>query len=1123
MAATSVNPVMGQGLNVDADGHAALNGKGILACWNFAAGSDIPEDYARYAEFLPFLHGWDFRINLPHVQFQFARAGQGSSPPAMVGVEEGGNITTYGHVNNSIWLFQASALDGRIYCKILPSRRDLNGSTTDNIRSLVTGWFSVGSGMSEGFETERPAVAVVGKGIGVARVYVVARGRKGDLYMTSHTVTGTETIGLEPPVVSATLIHPGIIGGGWSEAWTPLGITSPSRPAVSEAFDGKLALAWVDGNNGGAQVQVLTPATGTWGPATLLEGGQGQSPQLIWDGTALNLLFVGSGSPALRHAYALSDSPLVFSAHSPVSSLIAVYRDQFHAIFFNRRLHVVIRQDNGLSAGPVFYTTSTTDPGRPASWSIPSETGISTTSGPRVAWLYEHILAIGTATDGRVRYARKDPNRPGNAQTGAAFADHWLEPGLDIDPTAPGTFSGPDTLTFNGDVYLAAIGTGSGPQTAGLYVVNFSRAAMKQLITQKWGMDLLWGGPGGSNLMGAGQFASATEIPAIGDFDGDGRSDLIKFVQTFTSDGQAPVYMYRNINGDIITPRLWVPVFSLQGDVPMVGDFDGDGIDDIISFVQKPQYNFDGGLIGSAPVWVALSGGGEPVVQMWHEYFSPGDQVPMVGDVNGDGKDDIISFAQKPQDNFDGGLIGLAPVWVALSDGTKFGETTLWHTNFSPKGEIPMVGDFNGDGKDDIVTFSQKPQYNANGSLLGNAPVWVALSDGTKFGASSIWHTFFSPAPEVPQVADLNMDGVDDIVTFLADKSGAGAAARNIYVAFSLGYRFDRSSVWHSDFVRSNQVRRGPGNRVYSPQFGHLSNRTLGSWTGLPADYARPVLDIFAFSADGSVQIATTMGNVPYPAGAPWERYKWFTDKGVGVALFPEWIWERPGHCIAGNHRFAIQGLAGVGGGNLTVSSVRYGGRSGHVLEELGHSLFANCFRQASDPFNLYREIFELSPAQGGIGANVLPGCPDTSGGFLSCRPDAPGEHYFLQLLSRYRLNPEWFRQKLADGTNPTLQANLSAQYEWLKEVWFKGQEFATGPSVNVSLEQPGVPLLPAPLPPINPADPTGPPPVGPVDPGGRPAPGAGCGSGVPLAAAAQLILLFMRPRGRYRPSVVRR
>lgn len=1058
-----LSSAQGQGLSVDADGHAALNGKPVFACWNFSASTGAAEDYTRYSEFLPFLHGWDFRVNLPHIQFQLARASTATTEATMVGVEEGGTIDTYGHVNNSIWLMQTNT-DGKIYAKILPSRRDLNGRETQNITSLTGQWFALAPASSASFAPDKPAAVVLGKGLNAAKIYVVARDAAVALYMTGHTVNGAETVGLDLSVAAKAVTTPPIVGKPWNDPWIPLGITSLVRPSLSEAFDGKLALAWIDAESTELMVQIYTPATSTWGPATAIPGAAVQSPQLVWDGTALNALFVGSGSPVLQHTYALTDDPLAFSASAPVSSLVAVFGDQFHAIAFNNRLQIVIRQDNGGSEGPIFYTCSITPFGQPATWAIPSDTEITTKSAPRIAWLYENIFAVGVAADGRVRYARKDPNRPGNAETGAALSDHWLEPGLDIDATAKGSFSGIETLTFNSDVYLAANKSAIMGQPAGLYLVNFSRAAMKQLMTQKWKMQLIWGEPGGATIKKKNEFATEPAIPALGDFNGDGLTDLMKFTQAFGSSGQAEVYFYRNINGDIATPQLWTPVFSTPGEIPMVGDFDGDGKDDIISFGQQPEYNFDGGLIGYAPVWVQLTSGTQGGSNLWHDNFSPGDEIPFVGDFNGDGKDDIISFSQKVVTDFDGGLIGLAGVWVSLSDGTKFGERQLWHKYFSLSGEIPMVGDFNGDGKDDIVTFTQQNQYNANGSLLGHAPVWVSLSDGTQFGPSSVWQTYFSEAGEVPQVADMNMDGRDDILTFLADKPNTGTAAHDIYVAFSLGNSFDHSSIWHSDFVTKSQVRLGPKKRVYSPQIGHLGTqngpRALSTWTGQQADSVRLVPDIFAFSKDGSVQVARTMGNVPYPAGAPWERYKFFTDKGIGVALFPEWIYENAGHCIANTHRLALNGSGGVGGGDLTVTSVRYGGRAPHILEELGHSIFANCFRTSSDPFDLVASIFDVPPEQGGIGANALPGCPD-SHAFLSCRPDSPGEHYFLQLLSRYRLNPEFFRQRIDEETDPTAQTHLRVQYQWLKDNWFEGLEFATGAADKASLPQPGVPLMP--------------------------------------------------------------
>ena len=88
------------------------------------------------------------------------------------------------------------------------------------------------------------------------------------------------------------------------------------------------------------------------------------------------------------------------------------------------------------------------------------------------------------------------------------------------------------------------------------------------------------------------------------------------------------------------------------------------------------------------------------------------------------------------------------------------------------------------------------------------------------------------------------------------------------------------------------------------------------------------------------------LANYPLPSGAPWERYRWLTDKGLGATLFPEWIWKSKHPCLARPHRFALLGQAGTGGGDLTNVSVRIGSRQGHVLEEVGHSIFANCFRQ---------------------------------------------------------------------------------------------------------------------------------------------------------------------------------
>ncbi len=96
----------------------------------------------------------------------------------------------------------------------------------------------------------------------------------------------------------------------------------------------------------------------------------------------------------------------------------------------------------------------------------------------------------------------------------------------------------------------------------------------------------------------------------------------------------------------------------------------------------------------------------------------------MLGDFDGDGESDLIKFTQRKVSGD-----GTAPVYVAQAPNKW--EVERWHPFFSLKGEIPLVGDFNGDGKDDIVTFVQK-----RNPKIGQAPVWVATSFGVRFRPS---------------------------------------------------------------------------------------------------------------------------------------------------------------------------------------------------------------------------------------------------------------------------------------------------------------------------------------------------------------------------------------------------
>jgi len=180
-----------------------------------------------------------------------------------------------------------------------------------------------------------------------------------------------------------------------------------------------------------------------------------------------------------------------------------------------------------------------------------------------------------------------------------------------------------------------------------------------------------------------------------------------------------------------------------------VGDINGDNKDDLVGF----------GLDG---VYVALSNGASfDPVSKWTSAFdlSHGwtvkDFVRTVGDINGDGKDDLVGF-------------GLDGVYVALSNGASFDPVSKWTSAFdlshgwTVSQFVRTVGDINGDNKDDLVGF-------------GLDGVYVSLSMGSTFSLPSRLTSSFdlshgwTVSQYLRTVGDVNGDGKDDLVGFGLD------------------------------------------------------------------------------------------------------------------------------------------------------------------------------------------------------------------------------------------------------------------------------------------------------------------------------------------------------------------
>lgn len=250
-------------------------------------------------------------------------------------------------------------------------------------------------------------------------------------------------------------------------------------------------------------------------------------------------------------------------------------------------------------------------------------------------------------------------------------------------------------------------------------------------------------------------FCIGTEIPKVGDVNGDGKEDIITFTRGTATDVYIALSDGNKFNGRGVK---WHDRFCVGTEIPLVGDFNGDGKSDIVTFTRG----------SSADVYVALSNGSsfQGTGVKWHDKFCVGTEIPLVGDFNGDGKDDIATFTRGSN----------ADVYVALSNGRSFvGTGQKWHDSFCVGNEIPLTGDFNGDKKCDIATFNRGTKGD----------VFVALSNGSKFtGTAQKWHDSFCYGTEIPVTADFNGDKKCDLLTFLLNPTG------DVYGAFSNGTRF---------------------------------------------------------------------------------------------------------------------------------------------------------------------------------------------------------------------------------------------------------------------------------------------------------------------------------------------
>jgi hypothetical protein len=212
----------------------------------------------------------------------------------------------------------------------------------------------------------------------------------------------------------------------------------------------------------------------------------------------------------------------------------------------------------------------------------------------------------------------------------------------------------------------------------------------------------------------------------IGDVDGDGRNDVVSVHRQ--SKGGLNVYVHRNTGTSFASPVLWQSLktggWSYDNSRQMLADVDGDGSADLVSSHRQSAgglhlwaHRSTGSAFASPVVWADLRNGG----------WSYANSRQVAGDVNGDGRDDIVSSHEQST----GGLL----IWAHRSTGGAFASPAVWSDlktgGWSFDQSLQLAADIDADGDGDL--------YTAHRSSTGQYNIWTHTSTRTAFQAPSLY------------------------------------------------------------------------------------------------------------------------------------------------------------------------------------------------------------------------------------------------------------------------------------------------------------------------------------------------------------------------------------------------
>lgn len=196
-----------------------------------------------------------------------------------------------------------------------------------------------------------------------------------------------------------------------------------------------------------------------------------------------------------------------------------------------------------------------------------------------------------------------------------------------------------------------------------------------------------------------------TDLPAPGDFDGDGVTDPATFRP---STGLWSMILSSHFT--TVSTHPW----GRSGDVPVPGNYDNDNKSDLA--VYRP----------SNGTWYILTSTSSQLASLEFQWGLPGD-IPVPGDYDGDGRTDVAVYRPTTGQ------------WFIRQSSTNFATSVFYQWGLA--GDVPVPSEFDGDGKTDLAVY--RP---SNGTwYIAQSTTAYATSVSYQWGLSSDL-----PAPNAP-------------------------------------------------------------------------------------------------------------------------------------------------------------------------------------------------------------------------------------------------------------------------------------------------------------------------------------------------------------------------------------